>query len=749
MTTKIERIKEGISRDMMPFCDPGTLLNWSQSSTALQATWSVRGQSNSARFQLAADGSLRVFAPNELSYNSFLSSPSMGDLHALAKMILQSTSDEFYIATRAETMGDGPETGPALELIQRHLAQADTGTTKIVFVTAEAGAGKTRILRKMVRDQASQYLLGATDRVFLYINAQGRALARFEEALATELQDLRARLTYHAIPALVRNGLLVPVIDGFDELLGTAGYEDAFGSLKRFIEELSSRGEIVASARSAYYEQEFIQRAYSMKDEQAWELVPIRVLPWDDQEFDAYIRNKSTGHSPDFGAKMRSVFAVGANKILRDKPLFVARAAALLDRGVVVDSDRDLVEQLVASYLDRERTEKLLDKNGAPLMSLEQLIGLMVLIAEEMWIQETRELDIRSMKEVAEVAAAGYSLSAAASNVLIQRVGSLAFLQIGRSPDRVEFEHEVFFAYFLARRVAELALSNGPLLAGILCRSALPPACAGLALRQIKTAGGDFERVLQTVTTSIESDQVRFPQIQVNAGALVVAAMATLLPNRTCTAQTLRRLVIADEDLSEMKFVDCIFDRVEFRMSDLSSTSIVNSTASHVVLQEVLVDGARTRLELRGLTADDVFGICERVDNRIETRFNPGSVLRILAACGVPQINTVQPRAIDGAIVELVESLVRAFSRSTIIWVGDDRHARMASDPNWEFVTKLLKETRLVVEEKREKKGADRPGLRRNFLPVQLLAGLEKGAQVPADVRAFWDAVETRTSAPN
>src|SRR5947209_3382506 len=86
-------------------------------------------------------------------------------------------------------------------------------------LSLEAGSGKTRVLQELVKEQAQLYQRGQTDRLYLYINAQGRALARFNEALATELQDLRAAVTYHAVSALVRLGILVPVIDGFDELL--------------------------------------------------------------------------------------------------------------------------------------------------------------------------------------------------------------------------------------------------------------------------------------------------------------------------------------------------------------------------------------------------------------------------------------------------------------------------------------------------------------------------------------------------
>ena len=144
------------------------------------------------------------------------------------------------------------------------------------MVTGEAGSGKTRVLQELVRRQADSYLRGQTNKLFLYVNAQGRALARLNEALATELQDLRVNLTYHSVATLARVGIVIPVIDGFDELLGVSGYDDAFSSLAQFLEQMEGQGCLVASARSVYYEAEFLARAgkESATGDQAWTHVP-------------------------------------------------------------------------------------------------------------------------------------------------------------------------------------------------------------------------------------------------------------------------------------------------------------------------------------------------------------------------------------------------------------------------------------------------------------------------------------------
>ena len=100
------------------------------------------------------------------------------------------------------------------------MEETDADSTRVIMVTGEAGAGKTQVLQELVRRQADNYLRGKTHKLFLYVNAQGRALARLNEALATELQDLRVSLTYHSVATLARVGILIPIIDGFDELLG-------------------------------------------------------------------------------------------------------------------------------------------------------------------------------------------------------------------------------------------------------------------------------------------------------------------------------------------------------------------------------------------------------------------------------------------------------------------------------------------------------------------------------------------------
>ena len=64
------------------------------------------------------------------------------------------------------------------------------GETKLVFLTADAGHGKTALLRRLTRQFATLYREGKTDRLLLHIDTQGRSFVRLEEAIARDLGQL-------------------------------------------------------------------------------------------------------------------------------------------------------------------------------------------------------------------------------------------------------------------------------------------------------------------------------------------------------------------------------------------------------------------------------------------------------------------------------------------------------------------------------------------------------------------------------
>ena len=255
-----------IERDLTSFGDPGATVTVTGSGRRLRARWTMRGKDHDAVFSTSLDRGVSVdIGGRHLTYRAFVAGTDMADLQQVARMIRQASKLRLFVPTRADyTDGGDSAPRPALDLLTTLLDEENDDTTRVVMVTGEAGAGKTRVLQELVRRRANDYIRGQSSKLLLYVNAQGRALARLNEALATELQDLKVGLTYHSVAVLARLGILIPVIDGFDELLGVSGYDDAFSSLAGFLEQLEGEGQLLTSARSVYYEEEFLSRAGSM-----------------------------------------------------------------------------------------------------------------------------------------------------------------------------------------------------------------------------------------------------------------------------------------------------------------------------------------------------------------------------------------------------------------------------------------------------------------------------------------------------
>ena len=484
-----------IRQDLASFGDPGASVDVDGSERTFRASWTMRSEPREATFSVSRDQGVWVTADStrRMPYRAFVSGPGMADLRHVAQMIQSARKPTLYISAHAASPN---RSGPAIDVLTDLLAE-EADATRVVMVTGGAGAGKTSVLRQLVQRHADAYLSGLASRLLLYVNAQGRPLARLNEALATELQDLRVGLTYHSVAVLAQLGVLVPVIDGFDELLGVSGYDDAFSSLAGFIEQLHGEGQILASARSTYYEEEFLERAgrASATGDQAWSHVPVQIQEWSDEDRQNYLerwiedRGWPASKAQTLGERVARAFKNQA--ALAQKPMFFTRVVDLLQYDASFSGGDDLLHTLVREYSSRELKEKLLDRQSLPLMTGEQFEDLMQELAEEMWNQETRGLDVGSIRFVAEYFVHDAGLPDSSRQVIVERLPAMAFLGRGDAPSArggIAFEHELFFFYFLARAIAARLDATGADLRAILGRSALPEEVADRVTREV--AGG-------------------------------------------------------------------------------------------------------------------------------------------------------------------------------------------------------------------------------------------------------------------
>ena len=576
--------KSRIESDLASFADPGGV-NLQGEGRRFLGEWTMRGERCEANFTISPERgiSVRIDAVTQ-PYGTFLAGTKMADLRNVAQMIMQTQPRDIFVPTKAHRKDlETDNLIPATELLTKLLDHYESDVTQILMVTGEAGAGKTRVLQELVLRQADRYLHGQTDKLLLYVNAQGRALARLNEALATELQDLKVSLTYHSVATLARVGLLVPVIDGFDELLGISGYDDAFNSLATFLEQLEGFGSLIASARSVYYEEEFLRRAgrASTHGDQAWSHIPIEISPWkaDDREGFLTALSAREGLSPDqrttLSSQVTAVFE--GNEVLASKPLFFAKTVDLLREGWTFTAGADLLSALTTGYLEREQKEKLLDRQHEPLLSIDRLVQLMDELAEEMWNQETRELDYGSVREVADYILVSEEVPETARHIVVERMPTLAFLARSKRESSILFEHEVFFFHFLGRAIVN-QIARGADLRLILSRSVLPEFVADRIAFELMQRGKllsveSLQEVLHRLDEAGRTDWRRKAQVRENNGRIVLALLHEFLRGGTTFSEifgaTISGVVFPGGDLSGITLRSCNLFDVSMRRTNL------------------------------------------------------------------------------------------------------------------------------------------------------------------------------------
>ena len=219
------------------------------------------------------DGSIKVkYLEEVMSYRSFLSK-HLAHLDQLASKILQKNKDlgEHFVDAKANLIeaDDTTFSGLGLQLIEKECLEESYIGTKLSFVTADAGHGKSVLLHNFQTQQARKYLEGRSNFLFWHIDVNGRDLVRLNEAIMFELNELRfGGLYYSSILTLIRHKLIILGIDGFDELLAEMGGEMALSSITHLLEQMEGRGVIVAASRRTFFNsQDYAKRVGLLKSQ--------------------------------------------------------------------------------------------------------------------------------------------------------------------------------------------------------------------------------------------------------------------------------------------------------------------------------------------------------------------------------------------------------------------------------------------------------------------------------------------------
>ncbi|MBF6606664.1 MAG: NACHT domain-containing protein [Chloroflexi bacterium] len=736
--------------DLPGFADPETPVEVRQAGGLLEATWLQRGQERVERFVISSDGDFRWDGPDgsHLSYRGFLTSAQMADLGYVAKSVTRRFPREpNYIATEAaadDQQANGGSGVASDALIASQITaslSAGGSATQLLFVKGPAGAGKTTLLKELTARTAEAYQEGKSNYLFFYVSAQGRALSNLRDAFSGELDDLRANFTRDAVPALARRGVLIPIIDGFDELLGAAGYGDAFGSLREFLLELNGLGVIVVSARSSFYEVEFVGKGSDDTAQTLYQLAPITLMPWSEADFRNYLAKVHGGSGVvDYSSAIARL--PNRDRELLGKPFFASQFPAYVDaQSTSWDAGpASLLDYLIESYIDRE-SRKIVDRDSRPLVPVAGHRTLFEEVADQMWRSENRHINTDDLRTVAEMVGEEADLSGDAVRQFATKVTSYAGFKTttGGTGREFAFEHEVYFDYFLAqslRRQLEMDRLSG----SFLDRGVLPDEVLDIAV------DGTNAFAVIHATSRLAGDGPLFENRRRNPGAAVSAAFRVVDE-------------VADADIAGVDFINTDFGaarlaRVAFTRCHFHGTRLERSVLrecrvdTQTVAEAILLSN-NTTMDVAGLVPGaNLFSIVIlEKDSRREV-YSPREMHAILLRLGapLPNLEAGEPeyKGESHAMLELLHKLALRYRRANVICEQDDTLSNVVKDRSYSSLRKLLVDGGIVREETRDTSGS-RKSFLRPTIAFQELMKYEKESDLPrTPIGDFWRVLRRR-----
>ncbi|MDQ7809381.1 hypothetical protein Q5425_37125 [Amycolatopsis sp. A133] len=431
--------------------------------------------------------------------------------------------------------------------------------TRIYFIEGEAGIGKTRSLvaAALARARAIERegdTVTSQDRLPLlyYVRSTGQASNSLDtviNAAATKTKNLELE----NIKALCRNGLIALVIDGFDELLGGVGYDNALGSLQQWIEAMAGRGVIMLSARSSYYVNQY-SASIRRNRERLDIVVEHRVATfkeWNDDQLTQFLHQ--------YGVDPNRLHELSPeDRALLGLPFFARIYAESAD---IFDPSTDtLPDLLLQQYIARE-APKLVDGQNRPLLDPDQLRRTFENLAVAMADQGAREADVGDLERAALGATGLQDISLIPG--LRDRLSTLCALKVSAAAAvnvRFAFQHELFFDIFLADAILR-ALAASDFERVILTMARVEWRTATVT-RVTRKGGEEVELLLAATAADIPDEPERMAAtFRANLGSLWEFHIRSrgVATDAEIVAATFKELDLNGVSIGKATFVDCDF----------------------------------------------------------------------------------------------------------------------------------------------------------------------------------------------
>jgi len=636
-------------------------------------------------------------AEDEIPYRRFLTH-HLARLDVFAERLLarrQSVPAFVDGPARVNRPVEEPREGHALELLLAECQDAPPFAARVSFITADAGYGKTALLREQQWRQAQAFQAGRSSYLFWHVDLQGRQLLRLSEALMGDLGDLRiSGLWMSAIIKLIRERALILAIDGFDELAAEQGGTDALGALATLVSQLEGKGTVIAAARRTFFDTEdYLRRAglFQRALGSPCQFDQLALRRWGRTEGIAYLSGAEADSKtfPDPEQTYEDIASalgdVDGHPMVATPFLLTQVARALLRYGIsaeeflrAADDPMSGVAAVVEAFVHREVSEKWVYRDTAePYLTVEQHMELLADVAEEMYRSQKDRLEVDVIETIATLLLDKWNVEAGRRQQVLEMVRMHVLLVPPDSDSRVRaFDHPEFRDYFIAfalRSHIERVMQGADAteLSRYLSIAQLSDATARYVCAMLDRTEDRVRTLLQSLEKGVATEW-RPTFLQVNVGTLVPYVLNGLEP--------------ADDIAfsAPVIYSSVVFEKTKLTRVRLSGGTFVNASLMGVTwrgvtleqcdLSELLTD---TSSRFDNVTFRDcrLEGVRHEDEDGDEVReYAPTRVEQFLTQMGIHVVATQQPEAVsdrqpsdEPRSLRVLRRLLRVFYRTTVV----------------------------------------------------------------------------------
>ena len=490
-----------------------------------------------------------------------------------------------------------------VDALTETLDRRPAGTTSVVYLTSDAGEGKTSLIDFLAVKQAEAYKAKQSDWLLVPIPLGGRTFLRFDDVVVSALVNrLRFQLLYYdAFLELVRLGVLVPAFDGFEEMIVEASSGEAISALGNLVGSLRSAGTLLVAARKAYFEypsfrsQARLFEAIGSKGDVAFERVSLD--RWDRSAFTRYATQRGVSAPDDLfravSARLGEKHPVLTRAVLVRRLVDVAKEDAdltgLLDR--IGQDPQDYFHEFVEGLVEREAELKWLDKSGDPpraLLTTAEHHELLSMVAQEMWLSATDDLRTDVVGILVEMFASAREKSPAVTRQIGERIKQHSLLvTTGGGRSTLAFDHEDFRIFYFGQALGRtLVEGDTSSVKSIIEKAALPANAVDEAAGVVRRNGEDAKKPL-ALLQQLADGELPASFVRENCGALTLA-----LVEHEDSAYAARDMSFPDGALRERRLQNVTVSGSYFHATSLAQTVLCNCRFVNCNFERLEIDGS-------------------------------------------------------------------------------------------------------------------------------------------------------------